>query len=108
MTFLSSDVHNKKRLVLLCELEVVCFKEVLCYRDLVPLSIIEEFSNRILVKNYILHNVGFLISPVSNNTLVPEFSEYLTFCISTSSLINLIDSLETRSGRHELVDVVNH
>lgn len=92
VALLAPDLHEEEGLVLVGDLHAVSLEEVVCYRDLCTISVFKVLGYGILIKDNIRNNVCFLVTPVSNDTMMFEFSDDLV--LWTLDLItDLINSL---------------
>ena len=72
---LVGDLHEEKWLLESFDLLIVDGREVLSHRS-VLITVLEFVGHRVLVKGDIRHNVGPLVTPVCNDTLLGELDTY--------------------------------
>lgn len=105
---LVSDLDEEEWLVASGDLLVIDLGEILGHRR--HLVVVHELVlDGILVKVDIAHDVGPLVAPIGDDTLLRELSSnhLLPACLVLRFVLELHHPLQTARGRHELEDAVD-
>lgn len=106
---LSVDLDNEERLLHVGDLQLVVLQEVLSNAHLLAIVSLKPSVDRVLVKVDIFDKVGLLVAVSADDSLVLELAHDLHGLVPTvRNLEDLVDSLEARLVRDELVDAVDH
>ena len=108
VVLLVRDLDLEERLTKISELSVIDLLEILSNFSLLVIEH-ECLVDGVLLKVNVIDDVGPLVSPVSDDTLVDElkFDYLLKLVLAVRLLLDLIDSLEASLGGHELKDIVD-
>lgn len=99
----------EKRLFLIRNLHIICFQKVFSNRHLISFRIHELICHWILIKDYILNNIGLFMTPISNNRFVLELSKnFNSLILDELILVNFCYSFQTWLVWEEFVDVVKY
>ena len=108
VVLLVRDLDLEERLTKISELSVIDLLEILSNFSLLVIET-ECRVDGVLLEVNVIDNVGPLVSPVSDDTLVDKlkFDYLLELVLAVRLLLDLIDSLEASLGGHELKDIVD-